>query len=205
MSKRFLDSTVLILNKENSGENFTKLELFCPTNGKLITLNRFSKKYKSENLLDLFDIGQIQLTLSEQNGPSFVKEFHPLLHHKNIAKNYITFHHACNWVKIISKNLLHIENLQYLFSLTQKTLHAFNTSSSPHAIYIKALYLFIRNEGYPIKEDWLINLSPNLITHAMGIIKHPLDNQNTPTGVFEELIQNIHTWMAQQTEIISPT
>lgn len=204
MHKRFLDSTVIILNKESSGENFLKLELFCPNNSKLLSLNRCSTKLKTNNLLDLFDIGHIHLTLPQQNGLFFVKEFHPILHHKNIPKNYTTFFHACNWIKIVSKNLLHIDNLQYLFSLTQKTLHAFNASSQPHSIYLKTLYLFVRQEGYPIKEDWLVNLSPDLLNHAICILKNPLSTQNTPIRILEILIQDIHSWMTQKTEILLP-
>lgn len=204
MDKRFLDSTVIILNKEDSGENFHKFELFCSIHGKLISLDRVSNHAKTKNLLDLFDIGYIHLTLPQPNGFFFIKEFQPILQHKNISKNYATFHQACNWIKIVSRNLLHIENFEYLFSLTQKVLHSFNISSAPHCIYLKALYLFARHEGYPVKEDWLVNLSPELLSHAICIIKNPVDDQSVPMRIQEILIQDMHSWMMQRTEILLP-
>lgn len=202
--KGLLESTVIILNKENSGENFLRLELFSPINGKISCLNHISTKTRNNPLPDLFDIVNIHLSSPRQGTIFFLKAFHPLLHHQNISKNYSTFYYACNWIKILSMNLIHIDNLQHLFALTKKTLNAFNLSSQPHAIYFKALYLFVRHEGYPIKEDWLIHLSCALFNNALSILKNPLDAQNIPIPIIETLIHHFHSWISQKTDILLP-
>ncbi|PWU06284.1 MAG: hypothetical protein C5B43_01995 [Verrucomicrobia bacterium] len=202
MSKRSLESTVLVLNKEKSGENFLKFELFCPNNGKIISLNRLSSK-SPNSFLDLFDISTIHLTFPQLGAFAFIKDFHTLFHHQNISKNYNSFYYASLWMKILSLNLEHIDNLKNLFSLTQKALNAFNLSLKPQSIYLKTLYLFIRSEGYPIKEDWLPNLPQNLLTEAISILKNPLTLQETSDTVSEELIQNLYFWIKQKTDIIS--
>lgn len=204
MGKKFLDSTVLVLNKEKSGENFIKLELFCPNEGKISSLSRISKKSPTQPFLDLFDIAEIHLSSPEQGTHFFIKDFHPILHHRNISKNYHRFYYACHWMQILSLNLIHVENLHGLFSLTQKTLNAFNLSFQAHSIYIKTLYIFLRHEGYPIKEDWLTHLPATLLNHTLSILKNPLAEQNTPVQILEALIQNLESWINEATDLLLP-
>lgn len=202
MHERLSESIVIILNKVYSGENFLRFELFCPTNGKIFCLGRLSKK--TQNLPDLFDIGNVHLSPPRQGTLFFLKDFHPIFHHQNIPKNYTTFYHTCSWSKILSLNLPHIDNLHHLFSLTQKTLTAFNLSPQPHSIYLKTLYLFTRHEGYPIKEDWLTHLPFPLLNDALSILKNPLNAQTVSTTIIETLIHDIHSWISQKTDILLP-
>jgi len=204
MHKRSLDSTVLVLNKKKSGENFLQIELFCPKQGKILGLSRLSTKSSTKCLLDLFDIVQINLSLPTQGTHFFINECHPILQHHNISKNYNIFYYACHWIQILSRNLIYVDNLDYLFSLTQKTLNAFNLSSQPHSIYLKTLYLFLRHEGYPIKEDWLTHLPSQLLNHAIFVLKNPLIEQTTSVQILETLIQNLESWVKQNTALLLP-
>lgn len=204
MHKGSLELTSIILHREFSGENFLRFELFCPIHGKVTCLNRLSTKKPNHYLPDLFDVANIHLTSPRQGTLFFLKTFHPILRHHNIPKNYSTFYYASYWIKIISMNLTYIDNLQYAFALTQKTLNAFDLSSQPHATYFKALYLLARHEGYPVKEDWLSQLPSAMFKNALSLLKNPLETQVLSIPIIESLIHHIHSWISQTTDILLP-
>lgn len=204
MQRELLESKVIILNKENSGENFIRFELFCQNKGKLSCLSRVAKKTQSNNLPDLFDIATIYLSPARQGKLFFLKEFQLNYRHTGISKSYSAFLYACRWTKLLSMNLSVVEHPEYLFSLTQKTLNALEFSPSPQSAYLKTLYLFARYEGYPIKEDWLTNLPIDLLNDVLSILRNPLDVQSLSVSKIETLIDLIQSWISQETDILFP-
>lgn len=204
MPQSLLETQAFVLHRENFNENFIRFELFCPNNGKLCALHRLTKKNLTSCLPDLFDLATFQLSPAKQGDLLFLKDFHLNHRYSNIPKNYSTFHYACQWAKILSINLSHIDLPNSLFQLTQKTLDAFENSQNPASTYLKTLFLFTRQEGYPIKEDWLINLPQDSLNPALIALQTPLANQNLPSPTIERLIDNLHLWIRQQTDILLP-
>lgn len=204
MPKNFLETQAIILNKEKFEENFLRLNLFSPTNGQVLCLARLSKTQKSP-LPDLFDLISIQLSPAKQGSLFFLNNFQLIHRHSNISKNYHAFYYACQWAQVLSLNLSHIDRPQPLFSLTQTALNAFENSPNPHSTYLKALFLFTRQEGYPIKEDWLKKLSPDSLTNTLTILHSPLENQTISQNNTEKLIDHLHSWIQKYTDILLPT
>lgn len=205
MPKSLLETQVIVLHKDNFNENFIRFDLFCPKNGKLCCLNRITKKSSTTSLPDLFDLVTLQLSPAKQGDLYFLKDFQLNHRHSGIPKNYAAFHYACQWAKILSTNLSHIDRPQPLFLLTQKALDAFEHFPNPASAYLKTLYLFTRQEGYPIKEDWLINLTSTLLDTALIALQSPLKLQTLSPGTIETVIDHLHLWIRQQTDILLPT
>lgn len=206
MIKGLLETQAIVLNKESSNENFIRLELFCPNNGKLTCLARCSSKNQKNKtttvLPDLFDCITVQLSPAKQGSLLFLKDFRLDRRYAGVSKNYSAFHYACLWVKILSLNLTHIDRPESLFLLTQKALDFFESLPNPQAIYFKTLYLFTRQEGYPIKEDWLINLPSEIMNEALIILQSALKEQKLIAGNVEKLIDHLHSWLRHSTEIL---
>lgn len=204
MPRCLLETQAIVLHKENSNDNFIGFDLFCPSSGKLRCLSRLTKKNLTNSHPDLFDLVTLQLSPAKQGDLLFLKDFQINRRHPGIAKNYSAFYHACQWTKILLLNLSHVDRPQPLFLLTEKALHAFELSINPESTYLKTLYLFNRQEGYPIKEHWLINLPNDLLNTALIALQSPLKLQNIPSNAVEELIDHLHTWITQYTEILLP-
>lgn len=203
MSKSSLETQAILLHKEPSNENFLRLDLFSPSHGKLTCLARFVQK-KTNTFPDLFDLLTLNLTPAKQGKLFFLKDSHLEYRHSGISKNYPAFHSACQWAKILSLNLSHIDRPEPLFALTLKALQSFEKSPNPLSTYLKTLYLFTRQEGYPIKEDWLINLPPDLLEHALIVLQSPLNLQSLPQTSIQNVIDLLHLWIAQHTDILLP-
>ncbi len=204
MPKCLLETQAIILHKENSNENFIRFDLFCPNKGKLCCLSRLTKKNLTNSHPDLFDLITLQLSPAKQGNLLFLKDFQINRRHSGIPKNYSAFYYACQWTKVLLLNLSYIEHPRPLFLLTEKALHAFELSINPESAYLKTLYLFTRQEGYPIKEHWLINLPDNLLNTAISVLQSPLNLQTLPSDVVEKLIDHLHLWITQHTNILLP-
>lgn len=186
-----LEIPVILLNQYPSGENFLRLDFLTQTHGKLPSMVRKSKNIN----LDLFDLGTAQLTPPKQGGLFWLQEFHLL---NAIPKNHNTLDYASRWSKLLLPNLNYMDSTLYLYNLTQKILQTLEITPYPEIIYFKALFLLLKHEGYPVKEDWLHNLSDHLKQSASLILKTP----PTANPSSQLLIPSLETWISHHTDFI---
>ena len=66
--------------------------------------------------------------------------------------------------------------------LLRTALAAFATGVRPDAVSFKSLYCFARDEGYPVKQEWLPTLPKTIRTAALHLLRTPLahlENRNS--------------------------
>lgn len=200
--KKGLSTEGLILDKNTSGESHWRYTLFSPQHGRILCLQRKSRKPKQQTTIDLFDIGQFQLELPDQGTATFIKDFQLIHRFSQLGKSYSALTRASEFAHIVSNNLQHAEHFTTLYQLCQRTLSALEEAHHPTATLIKSLYLFARDEGYPIKEDWYTHLPTDEQKCAALIINTPLAKLDLNESLAQTILKQLQTWLKTHTDIL---
>lgn len=193
--------TGIILRHEPSGEQFEHLSLFSPEKGAVSCLMRRPKRNPTKTLPDLFDTVEIQLEQKNDGGFGFVKEYQILQRRTALGKSFTALEKACEFSSILSKNLSHATEVGTTFALFQKALDAWERRIQPEATFFKTLYLFARQEGYPLKHDWFEKMDHLERTEITSIINFPLEEQSLEAKKINGWIDKLKFYIEHHTDI----
>ena len=93
-----------------------------------------------------------------------------------------------------------------LYQITERTLNAFAEKKTPAIILLKALYLLLKGEGYPVREGWWPRLPTHLRESARQLINTPApDSTSTQlVDICTEINQSLYNWISRETDIAIP-
>ena len=93
-----------------------------------------------------------------------------------------------------------------LYEIIERTLNAFNEKKSPEIIFLKALYLLLKDEGYPVRESWWPQLSERLRDPARQFINNPTPGSTSEeqSKICVEISHNLRNWLSQETDLVLP-
>jgi recombinational DNA repair protein (RecF pathway) len=198
----------LVLRKEPSGESFLKLHLLDPENGLQLCLKRVSSKGSSKKPQpDLFDTAEVRIDLSKQGSTAFVAEYRVMQRRTNIGLNYSRLCYASDFANLLILNGTHMADLGALYNLAARSLDAFSERNSPSVVFLKSLYLLLKDEGYPVRESWWHQLPSELRELTRDLIQQPSPDQLTPQAkaACEATIRHLLLWIRRETEFSLPT
>ncbi len=202
MPRRDIATEGVILNKEDSGEDYLRYQVLTPEHGVLPCLQRRPGRLKAKTRPDLFDLARIALEQSRQSGSWFIREYRLLHRPAGLAASYEAVLHASGFAQILSKNLAGAGPCEPVYTLCLKALQNWEKGARPEAVFLKSLYLFAKIEGYPVKEQWRPSLKPAEQDAAAHILHHPLAGQTeTPESVIR-LTDSLKNWLAGHTDIL---
>jgi hypothetical protein len=69
-------------------------------------------------------------------------------------------------------------------------------------VYLKSLYLFARDEGYPVKEEWLPSLPAADRAAATQALGRRLGEQESAGADVERIRRSLEDYLGSHTEII---
>lgn len=194
---------ILILRLAPSGESFLKMDVLSPEHGTFLCLKRISKKSQQQTTPDLFDTADIQLETSKQGTARFVREYQLLKRREAIGRSYHSLRHASEFSALIARNGPHMAEPEALFELVERTLNAFAEGKAPEVVHLKAVYMLLKSEGYPIRESWWPSLPPPLRNAAITLINEP-SPEKTDAAVrkdCEQISQNLYRWLEHETDL----
>lgn len=204
--KAFTKATGIVLRAAPSGESFLKIELLCPENGVCLCLKRISSKNPTRDRPDLFDSAEVTLEASKQGTLQFIGEYRVLERRVQIGQSYQSLKYASDFAALVAENGPHMAEPETLFTLTEKTLNAFAEAKAPGILFLKAVYLLLKDEGYPIKATWWAHLSHDLKPIAKTFI-----NQPTPATLpqahretIDRLNRSLCLWLRNETDLRLP-
>lgn len=143
----------------------------------LAVLQRVAKKSAATNpALDLFDEASLLLESSNQGRTWFVKETRLLDRPAGIGRSYEALQFASEFTALLARNPVHEDSRAAVAALLRTALAAFATGVRPDAVFFKSLYCFARDEGYPVKQQWLPTLPPDLRAEAGRLLHTPLSD-----------------------------
>lgn len=193
-AKLVLLENVTILKLTASGEKYVQVRLISPSHGIISALKR--RRSKGQDFaIDLFDQGEAKVELKPDDATGFLTDFVCARKRSGIGKSYKTLE-AASWLSnFLLANPIHDENRDSTSELAQKAFDALDAGLPSCAVLLKTLFVYSRDEGYPIVEDWARNLDPDFSAVVKKILNTPLVSLDvTPAqqqSAFEDLVQYI--------------
>lgn len=193
-----------MLLKRPPSETFQGFQLFSPAHGSLLVHQRVARKSAATSVaLDLFDEVSLRLESSNQGQTWFVIEVLLITRHPDLGRGYDTLRHASALATLVAKNTVHEDSRPQVAALLRQAFAAFAAGARPELVWLKSLYSFARDEGYPVKQEWLPSLPRDLRAKAEQILFTPLA-QLAPTRDPDAppLVQHLENYLRGQAEFI---
>jgi len=198
---RYLKTRGIVLDRRPAGEHHLRLDLLSPEDGAILCLLRPSRKHPGAQPA-LFDEAELALERPRKGGSGyFVREYRPLRRHPGIAASYRALTEACALAAILRANLDHTEDFAAVGALLEKALGGYEKNLRPEACTLKSLYLYARQEGYPVREGWRAGLPEGEASALEAVLREPLEEQSTPPAQLAQLRQALETWLERETDI----
>ncbi|MBI2510901.1 MAG: hypothetical protein HYV96_02885 [Opitutae bacterium] len=207
-----LTTVALILGRQTSGsDNFEQLTAFSEEHGVLLCLSRLPKfaapsarrstATRNEGWLDLFDEAELALESSTQGRTWFVKEHRHVRRHAGIGRSYDALRTAAALAALVTRNPVPDESRAPIAALLRQSLGSLETGARPDLVWLKSLFVFLRDEGYPVKQHWWQQLGSADRDAAAQILNQPIAGQTPDPARVAQLTQRLETWVAGDTEI----
>lgn len=195
----------IVLKLAPSGERFTQVRLLDPEHGALSVLRRNRSKANAFSI-DLFDQGEAKIDHKPGEGAhyGFLVDFNPALKRSGIGRSYRTLQAAAWLSGLLLANPLHQENLEGAFRVAEKAFDALAAAQPPFAVMAKVLYLFARDEGYPVMEDWARQLEPGQRESVRRLLNTPLGDIELDASQQQAIFDSLATYVERHTHIHLP-
>ena len=144
------------------------------------------------------------LESSNQGRTWFVKEIRMTTRRSGIGRSYDALRFASALASVISRNPVHEESRENVARLLRTALDAIASGARPDVVHLKSLYLFARDEGYPVKQEWLPSLGASDAAAARGVLNRRLDAQDATAADVARLRRNLEAYLDASTDIIVP-
>ena len=206
-----LQTSAFILAKQPSGaDKFEQLTAFSAEHGVLHCLIRLPTGRARTPLravpttsspLDLFDEAELWLESSNQGRTWFVKEHRFLQRHPGIGRSYETLQAAAAFTKLLTRNPVADESRPVVVELLRASFAALATGGRPDIVWLKTLYSFLRDEGYPVKQQWWPQLPAAERDLAATLLSQPLALQTADPDAVARIVRRLEEWVHAETEI----
>jgi hypothetical protein len=196
----------LVLRFAPSGESFQRLDILSAESGCFLCLKRVSNKNQHTTTPDLFDTADIHLETAKQGTARFVRDYQLIQRRSSIGKSYRTLQHASDFCALIAQNGPHMAEPAALYQLTERTLDAFAERNVPRIVFLKAIYLLLKDEGYPVRESWWPELPVGLRAATKQILNHPTPDTADPEllETCEQASRSLLNWLRRETDLMLP-
>lgn len=203
MSGQQLQTTALILGRQPSGsDSFEQLSAYSESDGLLVCLRRVSTKVATAATpLDLFDEAELWLESSNQGRTWFIKEHRHLVRRPGLGRSYAALSAAARLAQLVQRNPVPDESRAPITALLRQSLGALEAGARPDIVWLKALFCFLRDEGYPVKQQWWPQLSTADRDAAAQLLNQPAATQNPEPTLVSHLIERLEHWVATDTEL----
>jgi hypothetical protein len=208
-----LQTPAFILAKQPSGaDKFEQMTAFSGEHGVLHCLIRTPKSNpapsarrssapRSEGWLDLFDEAELWLESSNQGRTWFIKEHRFIQRHTGIGRSYDTLRAAAAFTQLVSRNPVSDESRPVVADLFRSSFTALAGGGRPDIVWLKTLYAFLRDEGYPVKQQWWPQLPAADRAATAQLLNQPLAAQTADTALVAKITHRLEEWVHAETEI----
>jgi hypothetical protein len=198
-----LQTDAFVLLKRPPADAFQTFTVFSAEHGTLVVLQRVPKKSSSTvQPLDLFDEASLFLESSNQGRTWFVKEARLITRRTEIGRSYDSLRRAVQLGTLIARNTVHEESRLAVGALLRVAFDAFAAGPRPDIVYLKSLYRFARDEGYPVKEQWFPTLPSADRTEIITLLNRPLAEQTATAEIVARLERRLAEYLRGHTEIL---
>jgi hypothetical protein len=184
-----------VLRIESRGEHHLWLSTLTEAGEHLSVLKRQSSRGTS---VDVFDVA----TIEHRGDGSFLSQYELQHRRSKLATSYPRLSAASAIARQLSSCL---PDLPPDPRHWQRTLLAFGALEAGHpvdAVCLKYWFVFARDEGYPVVEDWLQGLPPHEQTQARHLLNTPLNSMSEAGPMAQTHLESLLGWLQQATELL---
>ncbi|HVU17312.1 MAG TPA: hypothetical protein VHD32_10315 [Candidatus Didemnitutus sp.] len=199
-----LQTSALVLSRQPSNADaFEQVSVFSDDHGLLLCLRRMPRSTgpRHEAGPDLFDETELWLESSNQGRTWFIRECRVLRHHAGIGRSYEALKSAAALGNLVLRHPVPPDSLTAVGALLRQSLQALDDGARPDLVWLKALYRFVRDEGLPVKEHWILRLRQEDRNAADSILPQPIAGQDAAPGTVARLTRSLEDWVHAETEI----
>jgi hypothetical protein len=200
-----LTTEAFVIERRPPADAFQTFVLFSAEHGNLLALQRIPRKASPSHVApDLFDTISAMLESSNQGRTWFVREVRIVTRRAAIGRSYDALRFASALVAVIGRNPVHEESRPNVELLLRTALDAFGAAERPDIVHLKSLYRFARDEGYPVKQDWLPALPSADRALAAAVLNRRLVEQDASAADVARIRRSLEDYLGSRTEIAIP-
>ncbi len=203
-----LQLTAFVLAKKPSGaDKFEQLTAFSGEQGVLHCLYRLATGRARTPLHaalpppDLFDEVELWLESSNQGRTWFIREHRFVQRHPGIGRSYDALRAAAALAQLLDRNPVSDESRPIIAGLLRTSFAALAAGGRPDIVWLKTLFTFLRDEGYPVKQQWWPQLPADDRDLATRLLNQPLAEQTAESVAVERITRHLSEWVRGETEI----
>lgn len=191
-----------VLGRRPSGESFEMLTVFAASHGRLYVLRRLSRRGPGPAALDLFDEAALLLESPAGAGSWFLREARALRRHPEIARSYEALQRASAIAAFVVRNDVPDESRPAVHTLLASAFGALARGAPPGIVHLKTVYCLARDEGYPLRQQWLPALSTERRELAERLLRTPLETlvDEDPAGA-AALVEDLLAYLSAHTDL----
>jgi hypothetical protein len=149
----------------------------------------------------LFDETELWLESSNQGRTWFIKEHRVVRRHDGIGGSYEALRAAAALGALVSRHAVPEESRESITGILRATFAALAGGGRPDVAWLKALYCFLRDEGYPVKQQWWPALPESDRAEAARLLNQPLAGQSAEAATVARVTRGLEDWVRAETEI----
>jgi recombinational DNA repair protein (RecF pathway) len=192
----------LVLGRDASGESHDLLTLLEPEEGLLRCLLR-RRRAGAGDAPDLFDEAEVTLEKSKDGGTRFARDYRLSRRRTGIGRDRRALERASRLAGILRRNPPPPESAPVCWKIAQETFDAIATRPRPDAAYFKALWLILKDGGWPVHEHWFSRLGARQ-ADAAAVLAAPLDAQTADEDAVAALSTDLERWAAGEVHYVLP-
>ena len=191
----------VLLNSENTGENFSRLSIFS-NKGLQRCLLRKTRGKNAISPPSFLDEVEITLNPSKSGGISFIREYIIVQKRIDLGVHRETFESAGILARFYLINGEHLLEPKLFYGILLKALTSFSFGGNPSIILFKALFLFASKEGVAVKESWLQSHDVETRKLIISILKTPVKDAENLGYQVSRILDSLLIWFKAETEFI---
>ena len=119
-----------------------------------------------------------------------------------IGRSYDALRHASAFAALIARNPVPDESRASVAALLRQVFAAFATGARPDIARFKAVYCFARDEGHPLKQQWLPTLPAADRALVADLLNRPLAAQTAEPAKVTRLQLRLEEYLRGHTELL---
>ena len=192
----------LVLGREPSGESHLLLSLLDAEQGLARCLLRARAGGKGERP-DLFDEAEVTLEPAKGGANRFARDFRLVRRLSGIGRSPAALERASRLANLVRRNPPPPESAAVAYQIVRESLAAMASRPRPDAAYLKALWLLLKDGGWPVEADWLGRLGARAAL-AAAVLGAPLDAQVADSAEVAALSEDLERWAAGEVHYVLP-
>lgn len=186
-----------VLDRLPAGEQHVRCPLLTPSQGILQALFRAGRRPPAPAPFE-----RLEAALERSDsGLWFAREWTVAGRADGLASNLAALTAASRFARVLLQNPLDPSAAEPVFRLHSRALEAFAAGVRPDAVYLKAFYVLLRDEGFPVREEWAVSLTADDRAALEACLRTPAAGEQPSEALVGRLTASLERYATSELEL----